>query len=301
VDSDIASQIRNYIETAAPPIPLARIARPSAAPGHVRLSVAIQHQMNPRRAIALAVATASAAAAVAVGIALTGNSHEGPSSRNTVLTAAMIHRVEAASQAAIAPAGHMLVSFSVGLMNQSPSSSGSIDYTFSGHDFNAIEHLPTSAIAPKKQTLTVRQVDGQFYLFGPAPRNWYHLHSQTAVGRNVPDPRELLKALRPDARFEDIGSQVIGGVKTTILHATQLRNLPGSVLSALTFVSSMGPESLTRFDIWVDEHGVVRQMKIIHQGHSPQGLLIETQAIRFLDIGKPETITVPARYSNTTP
>jgi hypothetical protein len=301
VDSDFTSQIRNYIETAAPPIPLARIARPSAAHDRVGLSVVIRHRVDPRRAIALAAATASAAAAVAIGITLTGNSHAGPFSRNTVITAAMIHRVEAASQAAIAPAGHMLVSFSFGLMNQSPSSSGSTDYTFSGHDFNAIERLPTSAIVPKRRTLTIRQVDGQLYLFGPAPRKWYHLHGQTAVGRNVPDPRKLLTALRPAARFEDIGSQVIGGVKTAILHATQLRNLPGSVLSSLTFVSSMGPESLTRFDIWVDKHSVVRQMKIIQEGHGPQGLLVETQTIRFLDIGKSETITAPPRYSNTTP
>jgi hypothetical protein len=63
----------------------------------------------------------------------------------------------------------------------------------------------------------------------------------------------------------------------------------------------MGPESLTAFDVWVDRHGVVRQMKITHQGQSQQGRLIETQTIRFLDIGKPEKITAPARYVNQTP
>jgi hypothetical protein len=301
VDSKITSQIQDYIESAAPPIPLASITRPSAADDRVRLSAAIRHQVSPRRTIALAAATATAAASVTIGITLTSSSPAHPSSEGTVLTAAMVHHVEAASQAAIAPAGHMLVSFSVGLMNHSPSSSGSIDYTFSGRDFNAIEHLPTSAIARRSQTLTIRRVNGQLYIFGPAPRQWYHLQSQTAAGRNVPDPRELLMALRPDARFEDIGSQLIDGVKTRILRATQLKNLPGGVLSSLTFVSSMGPESLTQFDIWVDDHGIVRQMKVIHKGPGPQGLLIETQTIRFLDIGKPETITAPPRYSDTTP
>jgi hypothetical protein len=301
VDSKITSLIQDYIESAAPPIPLASVTRPSAAHDQVRLSAAIRHQVSPRRTIALAAATASVAAAVTIGITLTGNSHARPSSEGTVLTAAMIHHVEAASQAAIAPAGHMLVSISVGLINHSPSSSGSTDYTFSGHDFNAIEHLPVSAIAPKSKTLTIRQVNGQLYIFGPAPRKWYHLHGPIAAGRNVPDPRKLLTALRPDAGFEDIGSQVIDGVKTTFLRATQLNKLPASVLSSLTFVSSMGPESLTQFDIWVDDHGIVRQMKIIHQGHSPQGLVVETQTIRFLDIGKPETITAPPRYSNMTP
>jgi hypothetical protein len=301
VDSKITSLIQEYIESAAPPIPLASVTRPSAAHDQVRLSAAIRHQVSRRRAVALVAAAASVAAAVTIGITLTGSGHARRSSEGTVLTAAMIHHVEAASQAAIAPAGHMLVSFSVGLMNRSPSSSGSVDYTFSGHDFNAIEHLPTSAIASKSQTLTIRQVNGQLYVLGPAPRKWYHLHGDITASRNVPDPRKLLTALRPDARFEDIGSQVIDGVKTTILRATQLSKLPASVLSSLTFVSSMGPESLTQFDIWVDDHGIVRQMKIIHQGRSPQGLVVETQTIRFLDIGKPETITAPPRYSNMTP
>jgi hypothetical protein len=48
-------------------------------------------------------------------------------------------------------------------------------------------------------------------------------------------------------------------------------------------------------------HGVVRQMEIVQQGRSPQGLQVQTQTIRFLDIGKPETITAPPRYSNMTP
>ncbi len=245
----------------------------------------------------LAAAIATAAAAATIGITLTSSSHGRPPSEGSVLTAAMVHHVEAVSRAAIAPAGHMRVSFSFGLIDHSPSGSGSIDYTFSGRDFNAIEHLPTSAIARKSQILTIRRVNGHLYIFGPAPRKWYRLPNQTAADQTVPDPRMLLTALRPDARFEDIRSQVIDGVKTTILRATQLKELPASVLSSLTFVSSMGPESLTQFDIWVDDHGIVRQMKIIHQARSPQGLFIEAQTIRFVDIGKPETITAPPRYS----
>jgi hypothetical protein len=300
VDSKITNLIQDYIETSAPPISQASITRPSAAHDQLRLKAGTWHQVSPRRAIAVAAATLTAAAGVAIGVTLTSSSHARPA-EGSVLTAAVIHHMEAASQAAIAPAGHMLVSFSVGLLNQSPSSSGTIDYTFTGHNFNAIEHLPTSAIAQESKVLTIRQVDGQLYTFGPAPRRWYRLGSQTAAGRNVPDPRKLLTVLRPDARFEDIGSQVIDGVKTTILRATQLTKLPGSVLSSLTFVSSMGPESLTQFDIWVGDNGIVRQMKIIHQGRGAQGLIVETQTIRFLDIGKPETITAPPHFTNMTP
>jgi hypothetical protein len=302
VDSEIAGQIHDYVESAAPPIPLASITRPSAAHGQVERSASIRRQVSPRRAIALAAATAAAAAAVTIGITETGSSPAHRSPDATVLTAAMVHHVEAASQAAIAPAGHMLVTFSVGLINHPPSS-GSIDFTFSGHNFNAIDHLPTSPSDRKSQTLTSRRVNGQLYIFGlpGRPQQWYHLQSQTAPGRTLPDPRKLLTALQPDARFEDIGSQLIDGIQTKILSATQLKKLPAGVLSSLTFVSSMGPESLTAFDVWVDKHGVVRQMRIIHQGQSEQGRVIEKQTIRFLDIGKPEKITAPARYVNQTP
>lgn len=300
MDSKITGQIRDYIESAAPPIPQASITRPSAAHHQARLSV-IRQPVKSLRAVALAAAAGTAAAAVTVGITLTANSDAHPSSGRTMLTAAMIQHVEAASRGAMAPAGHMLVSFSVGLKDRSQPSSGSIDYTYSGHDFNAIEHLPTSAISPKSQTLIIRLVDGRLYLFGPTRRQWYRLRGRTGTTRNVPDPRKLLTALRPDAGFQNIGSQVIDGVTMTILRATRLRKLPGSILSALTFVSSMGPESLTQFDVWVDPHGIVRQMKVIHQGHSAQGIIIETQTIRFLDIGKPETITTPPSYSNKTP
>jgi len=301
VDSEIAGQIHDYVESAAPPIPLESITRRSAAPGQIGRP-SIRRQVSLRRAIALAAATAAAVAAVTIGIKETGSSSAHRSPGATVLTAATVHHVEAASQAAMAPAGHVLVTFSVGLINH-PASSGSIDFTFSGHNFNAVDRLPTPPGDRKGQPLTSRRVDGQLYIFGlpGRPQQWYHLQGKTAAGRIVPDPRKLLTALQPDARFEDIGSQIIDGVQTKILSATQLKKLPASVLSSLTFVSVMGPEPLTAFDVWVDRHGVVRQMKIIHQAQSPQGRLIEKQTIRFLDIGKPEKITVPGRYVNQAP
>lgn len=194
---------------------LASITRPSAAHGQVERSASVRRQVSPRRAIALAAATAAAAAAVTIGIKETGSSPAHRSPDATVLTAAMVHHVEAASQAAIAPAGHMFVTFFVGLINHSPGSSGSIDFTFSGHNFNAIDHLPTSPIDRKSQTLTSRRVNGLLYIFGlpGRPKQWYHLQSQTPADRTVPDPRKLLTALQPDARFEDIGSQLIDGVQ----------------------------------------------------------------------------------------
>jgi hypothetical protein len=39
-------------------------------------------------------------------------------------------------------------------------------------------------------------------------------------------------------------------------------------------------------------------MQMTFSVRSPQGRLVETQTVRFLDIGKPETITAPAHYVN---
>lgn len=70
MDSEIAGQIHDYVESAAPPIPLASITRPSAAPGRVERSASIRRQLSPRRAIALAAATTAAAAVIIAGIAV---------------------------------------------------------------------------------------------------------------------------------------------------------------------------------------------------------------------------------------
>ena len=294
MDSKIAEQIHNYLETAAPPIQLSSVTRRLEAPGQTRRSASIR-QVNPRRAIAVVAASAAAAAAVTIGIHKAGSTSDA-----TVLTAAMVHRVEAASEAAIASAGHIFVTFSLGEIHRSPSSSGAIDFTFSGHNFSAVDRLPAPPKDHASRTLTIRSVNGEIYTFGGPgrPQLWYRVGSQPKAGRTVPDPRKVLTALRPEAGFKDIGSQLIDGVQTRILTATQLSKLPASILSSLTFVSSMGPQSLAAFDVWVDNHDVVRQIKITYDDQTGHGRLIQIQTIRFLDIGKPEKITAPAHYVN---
>jgi hypothetical protein len=71
MDSEIAGQIHDYVESAAPPILLASITRPSAAPGRVERNASIRRQLSPRRATALAAATAAAAALIIAGVAVT--------------------------------------------------------------------------------------------------------------------------------------------------------------------------------------------------------------------------------------
>lgn len=298
MDSRVAEQIHDYLENAAPPIRFSSVTRRLEAPGQTGRSASIR-PVNPRRAIAAVAATAAAAAALTIGIREAGSS-AARTSDATVLTAAMVHRVEAASEAAIAAAGHIVVTFSIGEMHRSPSSSGAIDFTFSGRNFNAVDRLPASPNDHANRTFTIRSVTGEIYTFGGSgrPPQWYRVGSQPRAVRAVPDPRKVLTVLRPEAGFKDIGSQLIDGVQTRILTATRLTKLPASILSSLTFVSSMGPQSMAAFDIWVDNHDVVRQIKITYYDQTGQGRLIQIQTIRFLDIGKPEKITAPAHYVN---
>jgi hypothetical protein len=244
-----------------------------------------------------------AGAAVAAGLALAGGGPPRPADIGIRLSAAMVHEVTTASNEALASAGHVLVTFSApGPAGTAPHVSGTIDITFSGHNFNSVSRLPqTPTGSASQRKLVIRVVNGQVYtlgIFGAAGRRqqWHHFSNDTESGRVVPDPRRLLQVLRPDAGFEVVGPQFIGGVQTKHLRATQLTHLPASLMLSLTFVSVMGPQRLTGLDVWVDSHDVVRQMRMTFSSRSPQGRLVWDQTVRFLDIGKPERITAPAHY-----
>ncbi|MBO0836647.1 MAG: hypothetical protein J2P28_14220 [Actinobacteria bacterium] len=299
MNSETASQVRHYIETVAPPIQLASVTGNHLAPARTGRT-GVLRQLNRRRAAAVAaIVVAAAAAAVAFG---TTNADRSPAglSGSAVLTAATVHRVQAASEAVTASAGHIYVAYTLGPIHQSAGSSGSIDVTYAGNNFNAVEHLPHAPGDRATQTLTIRRVNGQTYIFGGPGRaqQWYRLGSSPPAGRTVPDPRKVLAALLPEAGFKKSGSQLVGGIQTTILSATNLTGLPASVLSSLTFVSSMASAHLEAFDVSVDGHDVVRQMKTTYYFKGGQGQFMETQTISFLDIGKPEQISTPGNYVN---
>lgn len=303
MDTEISEQIRDYVEAAAPAIPLTELAERRTAASRPERRTSGRIWAVPRRVAAATVvaATVAAAGAAAIGVAESGGSRARPAHAAIRLTAAMVHRVEKASAAALASAGHVFVTYSIpeppGIV---PRVSGTIDFTFSGHDFNAVSWMPKSLSGAGRLKLTIRVVNGQIYIFGTPgrPLQWQHFSNQTERGRALPDPRALLQALRPEADFEAVGSQLIGGVRTEHLRATKLRDLPASLMSSLAFVSSMGPQQLAALDVWVDSHDVVREMRITFSSHGPQGRLAQVQTVRFLDVGKPETITAPAHYVN---
>lgn len=286
MDSKIADQIHDYVETSAPPIPLRSVTdRPATASRFGRRAFG-PGLVTPRRVTAVAAAAVVVAAAAAIGAEEAGTSPSRGTHQPVLLTAAMLHHVEAASEAATARVGRIFVT------DRSPNFSGSTDFTFSGQNYNAVQHLPKTPAGPGL-TLIIRRVNGQLYILYPGRRQWVRLGNVPKFRRLGTDPRKVLAALQPAAGFKDIGSQLVDGVQTRILKASKLTKLPSGVLSSLTFFSSFGPEKLAAFEVWVDTHDVVRQIKIIYVLSSKD---VNSETIRFLDIGKPEQITAPAHY-----
>jgi hypothetical protein len=249
-----------------------------------------------------------------------------PGHAGTVLTAAMVRQVAAASGVALPHAGHIRITYSdVSSVDPSDHSAGTDDITFSGRDWNYV----TDQSAPPNGQSINRFVGGDLYYYGEGfvqhpgdPLHWLRetspaeIHDVTSV--TAPDPGKLLSVLDPAARFVRVGSGVIGGVKVEHLRATRLGHLPG--LSALP--SDAAPIGhVTSLDVWVDGHGVIRQMQLTSQQGVTTGgkqkYLVKkngkvtvvtsgsavpvrhgveraSATVSFLDVGQPQSIKAPA-------
>ncbi len=291
-------EIAQLIDRRAPAITMTELAerRASGPAGNV----APLRARRPRRGVTIAVSAASAAAVVAaITIAVAaqpggGSARPGPVTgpvRYARLTAAMVRRVVQASSVALAPSGHLVVRYA-DIDGGIPDGSGTLDITFAGPDFNSVSAQPGS------KPFIYRVVDGQEYTFGDPPPGqplqWYHSTSETSGGQKAPDPVKLLGALRPAAGFEVIGRQVIDGVPVEHLRATNVTGLSAQLLSLQT-----ADQPISGLDVYVDSKGVIQQLDLRCKGLSEPGGLPETNTIsvRFLDIGKPETIKAPAHFA----
>jgi hypothetical protein len=106
---------------------------------------------------------------------------------------------------------------------------------------------------------TERIVDGQVYVLDRAHGRlrWVRDPAQEYIDVTVIDPRTLVRALAPFARFRAVGYQVIGGVRLTVLRATAPRRLTDRALLPVVWTSGQPVSSL---EIWVDRHGVTHRM-----------------------------------------
>jgi hypothetical protein len=328
MEADLNEQIRELIDRGASPVVVAEIKgrppqagpRPARAPGRRR----------PRRADVAVAGVAAAGVAAAITVALLGAS-AGPAvpqqsgRASTVLTAAMVRQFAAASGTALTHTGHMRITYSdTSSLDPGDRSAGTDDITFSGRNWNHV----TDQSAPPNGSSVNRFTGGRLYYYGAGfvqhpgdPLHWLRetnpaeVRDVTAV--TAPDPRQLLRILDPAARFVRVGYQVIGGVRVEQLRATRLAHLPG--LGALPAdAAPIGP--VTSLNVWVDGHGVVRQLHltsqqpimtggrqkyaVIKNGHVTiklgpakpvhHGFERASAWVSFLDIGQPETITAPA-------
>jgi hypothetical protein len=334
--TDLNEQIRELIDGGARPVSLTEIAgRPSLTRRRPAQALVRRH---PRRAAAVAASAAAVGVAAAITVTLLGapagreQAGQGPSGwpgqsghASTVLTAAMVRQVAAASGTALAHSGHMRITYSnVSSLAPDSSGAGTDDITFSGRDWT----YAMDQTAPPNGTSVNRFVGGRLYYYGAGfvrhagdPLTWFRetnpaeVRDVTAV--TAPDPRELLRVLDPAARFVRVGYQVIDGIRVEQLRATRLAHLPG--LDALP--GEAAPIGrVTSLEVWVDSHGVIRQLHLTSQlnvttssrkkylvkengtvkeklgppGPVRHGVERASASVSFLDIGQPQAITVPA-------
>ncbi len=272
----------------------------------------------------ISIVTGAVAAAAAAALALGATGQQGSTNppAGSLVTTAVIRQMASATEAALAKSGRVLmVTRAHGLVTNIDKNGHrhnlvEVDtdtYSFSGKDYNVAERLKVPG-APGNDgvpgRMIVRLVRGQRYelLAGfPCPPKqphcdrsklrWYHLVGHLTKYRGMADPRGILKVLAPSAKFVSEGTQTIHGVRTTRLRATKLAGLPR--LGALPNVPQSG-EKLTGLLIWVDTHGVVRQIHLsgrtalFRNGHAtyPRSDRFTT-AINFLDIGVRQHIVAP--------
>jgi hypothetical protein len=142
--------------------------------------------------------------------------------------------------------------------------------TFSGKNWS--EDLATTVPAEgglqPGDALTNRIVDGQGYFTANVHGRWVWVHDPHPdepglIFTELPDPRTLLRRLAPAARFQAAGHQMRGGVRLSVLRATD----PGRVKS-FRFLPGVHPGGLpvVSLEVWADLHQVVRRMAITFRG-----------------------------------
>ena len=168
--------------------------------------------------------------------------------------------------------------------------------TFSGGNFNWVmdDLIPPSAspdLPATEAASILRLVNGVTYLQveGASPKSPWMRTLKWHATEYFPAPKTALQLLSPQAKFQDVGWQVIGGVRLEHLRATQLSGLPGS----LTFAGYRQPgEALSALDLWVDASGVLHQMQLELKSSDSS----TTMTVAFSQFGQPETITAPAHW-----
>jgi hypothetical protein len=309
MEADLKDQIRDLIERGAQPVSFREISERRTARTH-----AIPRAAGRRRVMLTGAGVGLAAAGCAAGLVIATASpsapapagsrarQAGPSRQGaTLVTAALIEHVASASSSALASSGQERISYR-SVKNGAVTSAGTDTVTYSGSDYN----YSVSTTVPASPDGSIRVVNGQFYISLPtttaAREVWLHELGESTTP-HFPEAATLLRLLSPAAKFRNAGTDVIGGVRLTHLHATQVSGLPddptlGRYANLVSDAKSavVPPGTLTALDLWADSHGVVHQMTIQLHGGDGQ----TTVTVTFSGFGQPQSITAPAT-SNAVP
>jgi hypothetical protein len=327
VTTELTGQIRELIDTGAGPITLSEItARRRAAP------VPEFRPAPARTRVRLGWAAAVAAAAVVVGSTgaitaaqLAAGRAAAPSAgrpagpAGTLLTAAQVRQVAAASRAALSHSARAYITY-LGPYHAFQYE----DVAFSGENYSFVGSLVNSSANGRPGQVAwfaERVVNGQAYdrVLDSGGWRWFH-YAPTVVGHpaRVLDPRTVLSVLAPSERFRFAGHAVVGRVPLERLAASDLANVPA--LDSLMGVRA--GESVNALDVLVDSHGVVHQMDISLgvtltaaasgpgkpagggrlAGHGPTPVTqtgSTNMTVTFADIGQPQVINVPWHAINS--
>jgi hypothetical protein len=309
MQSDLGRQIGELMERGVRPVSFEEVSERSVAAESAARPRARRRRMAIG-GVAAGIAAAGCAAALLIATASPGAPahpavaarpgaavHPGgsPSGGPVILTAAMVQRVAAASQSALASSGREQITYQ-NRKNGTVDGHGDDVITFSGGNYNwAIDELVPPSASPRLPAMEVagitRFVNGVAYLQIDVtdPKSpWLRATKWSGPGY-FPVPKTALQLLSPRAKFQDLGWQVIGGVRLEHLRATQLSGLPGS----LTFAGYRQPgEALSALDLWVDASGVLHQMQLELKSSDSS----TTMTVAFSQFGQPETITAPASW-----
>lgn len=181
-----------------------------------------------------------------------------------MLTAAMLKQVTEASQTAMTSGQARIVTATGGsvLVQQ---------VSFDGANWNDVTdpgtpaqiHRTPGAITRTGESIS-RVVGGQAYrypAFLPTPTphyaaEWMQLTVGAAKSLDVPDPRTLLSALSPSARFVSDGYTTVNGARAEILQASRPGAVPLQPLQALISTEPDNPQ-VSGLSLWVDSSHVV--------------------------------------------
>ena len=264
--NDLKNQLHLFMERGIQPVSAEDIARHRARqtsfPGK-----SARPAIRIRRAAAIAAGFAAAGCAAALVATQLGGPAAAPAIRPAqkapaILTAAAVLHLASASRLALAHAGQAVI-ISRQTLNGVLQQTSTDKISFTGGNWNDsfTQTFPArNGLKASTQSAINRVVNGQAYDYFVAAHGlaWYHDTGPNAVNSmHIPDPRQLLAELAPDASFVKAGETTISGVPVEHLRATVLAGLP-----AIDLPNLWNEGRLTAMDVWVDARGVVRRMSL---------------------------------------